>query len=325
MTHVVKGLKSPEHLPAEAQATRTQRGLIAAFLCYLTWGLVPLYWKQMASVDAMELIAHRLVWSLLFLVFVVTALRGWTEVWAALSTWRGFARNFLGGCLLTANWWVYIWGVNAGHVIECSLGYFLVPLLNVALGRLVLGETLRRWQWIAVTLAGAGVGYMMVQLGHVPWIAFTLALSFGLYGLLRKQSPLGPLTGLAVETLLLAPLAASWLVWLAFQGRGALGHVDGRVTALVLSTGIVTAIPLLLFAYGAKRLRLSTLGLLQYAAPTCQFLLGWWVYREPFGRDRAAAFALIWLGLAAYTADAVTAQRRASRDRAAAEAVRGAV
>ncbi|MFO1446899.1 MAG: EamA family transporter RarD [Opitutaceae bacterium] len=294
------------HDPASSPA----RGVIAAFLCYLAWGLVPLFWKELGSVDALELIAHRHVWSLVFLAGVLTWLGGWPEAVRALRTPRDLAINAASSLLLTINWLIYVWAVNRGQVIECSLGYFLVPLLNVTLGRLVLHETLRPLQGAAVAAAAIGVGLLVFRLGHVPWIALGLAGSFGFYGLLRKRSPLGPLTGLAVETALLAPLAGGWLLWKAAHGSGALGHSDARVTTLVLSTGVVTAIPLLLFAYGARRLRLTTLGLLQYTAPTCQFLLGWLVYREPFTRDRAWAFVLIWSGLACYTLDAWLTQRR---------------
>jgi chloramphenicol-sensitive protein RarD len=285
------------------------RGALAAALCYLSWGLVPLYWHQLAAIAAPELIAHRLVWSLLFLAAVLHAHNGWTEVRAALTTRRSVIRNLFSSTLLTINWLVYVWGVNTGHVIECSLGYFLVPLINVALGRLVLHEKLRPAQWAAITCAAAGVTLQLVQLGRLPWIALTLAVTFGSYGLLRKQSPLGPLTGLAVETALLAPLAAAYLLWRYHTGEGALGRVDLTTHLLVLSSGVVTAIPLLLFAYGARRIRLATLGLLQYIAPTVQFTLGVWVYHEVFTRDRALSFIFIWTGLALYTADGVWTQR----------------
>jgi len=275
--------------------------------------LVPLYWKELAAVDAFELIAHRHVWSLVFLAGILAWRGGYAEVRAALGTRRGLAVNVLSSLLLTANWLIYIWGVNAGHVIECSLGYFLVPLLNVTLGKLVLHESLRRLQGLAVLLAAAGVAILVIRLGHIPWIALGIAGTFGFYGLLRKRSALGPVTGLAVETAVLAPFAAGWLLWKAAHGQGALGHVDTSTTLLVLSTGVVTAIPLLLFAYGARRLRLITLGLLQYIAPTGQFLLGWIVYQEEFTRERAWAFILIWIGLLLYTTDAVLTQRKSPR------------
>jgi chloramphenicol-sensitive protein RarD len=285
------------------------RGGVAAALCYLTWGLVPLYWHQLAAIDALELIAHRLVWSLVFLVAVLLVRRALPEIKTGLNSPRAVTVNLISSTLLTVNWLVYVWGINHGHIIECSLGYFLVPLLNVALGRIVLHEKLRPAQWAAIICAAAGVVLQLVQLGRLPWIALALAVTFGLYGLLRKQSPLGPLTGLAVETALLAPLAAAYLLWRHHTGEGALGRVDWPTHVLVLSAGVITAVPLLLFAYGARRIRLSTLGLLQYIAPTVQFALGVWVYHEPFSRDRALSFAFIWAGLALYTIDGVRTQR----------------
>jgi chloramphenicol-sensitive protein RarD len=198
-------------------------------------------------------------------------------------------------------------------VIECSLGYFLVPLLNVALGRWVLREQLRKAQIIAIGCAAAGVAIQVIQVGRLPWIALALAVTFGCYGLLRKRSTLGPLTGLVVETTLLAPLAGALLLWRHHTGEGALGHADTTLQLLVLSTGVVTAIPLLLFAYGARRIRLTTLGLLQYIAPTVQFTLGVTVFHESLSRERALAFIFIWAGLLLYTLDNVIAQRRTVR------------
>jgi len=198
---------------------------------------------------------------------------------------------------------VYVWGVNHGHVLETSLGYFLVPLVNVALGRLVLHERLRPVQWAAIACAAFGVALLLLRVGRLPWIALTLAATFGAYGLLRKKSPLGPLTGLGLETLLLAPFAGAFLLWQHHTGAGALGRVSTPEHLLLVSVGVVTAVPLLLFAYGARRIRLATLGLLQYIAPTVQFTLGVWVFHEAFSPERAAAFAFIWCGLALYTAD----------------------
>lgn len=292
-------------LPAAAKA-----GALAAACCYLAWGVVPLYWKPLSHINAVELIAHRHVWSLGFLALVVAAQRGLGEIGAALGRGRSVALHLLSSCLLTANWLLYVWGVNTGHVIECSLGYFLVPLVNVAMGRFVLHEQLRRAQWLAIALAAFGVGWMIVQLDRPPWIALGLASSWGLYSLIRKQSPLGSLTGLTVETLLLAPFAVGFLWWRYRSGAGALGHVDMRTHVWLMSSGIITAVPLLLFAYGARRIRLSTLGLLQYLAPTVQLGLGVWLYREPFSRERLFSFAFIWAGLVLYTVDNVLAQRR---------------
>lgn len=289
------------------------RGVLAAGVCYLFWGLVPLYWKQLADINALELIAHRHVWSLVFVLAIVVAQGGVGEIRAALNGPRAVVINILSATLLTGNWLVYVWGVNTGHVVEASLGYFLVPLVNVASGRFILREQLRRAQWIAIVLAAIGVGVLIIQLQRPPWIALALAATWGGYSLMRKQSPLGSVTGLAVETLLLAPLAVALLLWRQHTGEGALGHVNATRTVLILSAGIITAVPLLLFAYGARRIRLSTLGLLQYLTPSVQFALGVWVYHEALPRERLACFVLIWAGLALYATDSVLAQRRVPR------------
>jgi chloramphenicol-sensitive protein RarD len=289
------------------------RGALAAAGCYLCWGLVPLYWRLLAGIDALELIAHRALWSLGFLAVLVAAQRMVAEVRTGLATLRAVGANLLSAALLTANWLVYVWAVNAGHVIESSLGYFLVPLVNVTLGRFVLHERLRRLQWLAIGFAAAGVLLMIVQLDRLPWIALALAGTFGAYGLLRKRSPLGSLAGLTVETILMVPLAVLFLLWQHHTGAGALGRVDAATHALLLSSGVITAVPLLLFAYGARRVRLTTLGLLQYLGPTVQFAIGLWVFREPFSAERAGGFALIWAGLALYTFDNLRAARARAR------------
>lgn len=295
---------------ASASHSEAARGAAAAAVCYLAWGLVPLYWKQLAAINPVELIAHRHLWSLVLLLVLLVFQGRRTELGKALNNGASAARILLGAGLLTTNWLVYVWGVNTGHVIETSLGYFLVPLVNVALGRFVLNERLRSIQWIAIGAAGIGVAAMVAQLHRPPWIALVLAGSWSSYGLLRKQSPHGPLVGLAAETLLLAPLAIGYLLWRHWEGLGALGRVGLGDHLLILSSGLITALPLLLFAYGARRLRLSTLGLLQYLAPTVQLALGVWHFHEPFARDRAIGFALIWVGLVLYTADNLLAQRR---------------
>lgn len=281
------------------------RGGLAALTCYLAWGIIPIYWHQLTTVDAVELIAHRLFWTMVVTVPVLWWRDGLASVYEAFNSGRIVLNHALSGGLLTLNWLVFVWAVNNGHVIETSLGYFLVPLVNIALGWGVLREKLRRAQWVAIAFAAVGVLWQLWQLGRLPWIALAIAGTFGTYGLLRKRSTLGSLPGLTVETLLLTPFAGAYLLWCTHRGTGALGFAPAGIQLLVLTTGIVTAVPLLLFAYGARRLRLTTLGLLQYAAPTVQFALGLWFFAEPFSATRAQAFVLIWIGLAIYTADAL--------------------
>lgn len=286
-------------------------GALSAVGSYLLWGLVPLYWKRLAAVDAIELIAHRHLWSLLLLALMLVPLReAQREAMDALRSWASIRRLVLGGVLLTTNWLVYVWGVNTGHIIETSLGYFLVPLFSVVAGRFVLGEHLRRVQWAAVGVAAVGVAGMVMLVGNLPWIALLLAGSWGSYSVLRKKARIGPIPGLAVETLIIAPVALGYLVWRHRLGLGAMGSLDLPGHLLLLSSGLVTAVPLLLFAHAAPRIRLSTLGLLQYIAPSLQLGIGVAIYHESLKPARLACFALIWLALGLYSTDAWLAQRR---------------
>lgn len=298
------------HAPAHDHSPA--RGALSATLCYFLWGLVPLYWTRLGHVSAVELIAHRHLWSLAFMLGIVAFQQGFGPVAATFRTPRSIALNALGGLLLTGNWLGYVWGVNTGHVIETSLGYFLVPLVNVATGRFVLKEQLRRAQWFAIALAALGVTLLIVQSGRAPWIALVLAGTWGAYSLMRKQSPLPAVTGLTVETLLLSPFAIGFLLWQHHTGAGAIGRADAGTHLLIMSSGVITAVPLLLFAYGARRIRLSTLGLLQYLAPSVQLGLGVWVFHESFSQSRLISFGFIWAALALYTADNLLAQRRAA-------------
>jgi chloramphenicol-sensitive protein RarD len=289
--------------------TRAARGALAATASFLFWGLVPLYWKQMSSIASLELIMHRIVWSLLFLIGILAWQNNLQTLRAAFAYPRLIGLNLLSSLLLAANWTVYIWAGNHGQVIESSLGYFLVPLVNVALGSLLLHERLRALQWLAISLAAAGVIILLARLGHVPWIALAIAATWSGYGLLKKKSALGAIPGLTAETLILLPLALGLLGWWHHTGTGALGRVDWWQHSLILSVGVVTAIPLLLFAYGAQRIPLTTLGLLQYLAPSVQFLLGYFLYHEPFDLVHLQAYACIWTGLLLYIGDGFWAQR----------------
>jgi len=288
-----------------------RRGALAATVSFLVWGIVPLYWKQMEAIGAFELIAHRIVWSLLFLLGIVAWQRSFKALRPAFTQWDVFASALLSSLLLAVNWTLYVWAVNSGHVIESSLGYFLTPLCNVALGRTFLHERLRVLQWTAVAFAGVGVVLLLLlfHAGQGPWIALSLAVTWSLYGFLKKRSALGAVPGLTFETLALLPVAAAFLLWQAHLGVGALGSAGPGLHALIVGSGVVTTIPLLLFAYGARRLRLATLGVLQYIAPTVQFLLGLLVYHEPFDAASLQACSLIWCGLVLYTADSFWSQR----------------
>jgi chloramphenicol-sensitive protein RarD len=261
-------------------------------------------------VPPLELLAHRVVWSLLFLSVMLTAQRRWAVVLACLRTLRLLRGLVISAVLVAVNWLVYIYGVSTEQIVQTSLGYFINPLVSVLLGTLVLGERLRGVQFLAVLIAASGVVLLSNLTGGVPWIALTVALSFGFYGLVRKILTVKAVVGLAVETLVLAPVAAAYLVWLSFTGQGHFLADDMRLDLLVVLSGIVTSVPLLCFAQAARRLRLSTIGILQYLAPSLQFLLAVLLYREPFHASQAISFGCIWAALALYTVDSVLVYRR---------------
>ena len=276
-------------------------GLLYAAAAYIVWGLFPLYFKAVQEIAPLEVLMHRAVWSLVFLVAVLAARRHWSWLGPALRDRRvlgGFAASAL---LLSLNWFVYIWAVNHGRVVDASLGYFITPLVNVLLGFVLLGERLRPLQWGAVGLAAAGVTWLTWDGGSLPWIGLLLAASFGAYGLLRKTASLGALDGLALETVLMFPLAFGYLAWLGAAGADGFSGASISTQVLLAAAGPITAIPLLMFAAGARRIPLSVLGLLQYITPSMQLLLGVLLYREPFGGARLAGFVLIWGGLALYS------------------------
>jgi len=276
-------------------------GVLSAALAYTLWGLFPLYFKQLAEIAALDVLVHRIVWSLGFLLVVLAARRQWTWLREVLSQPKVLGAFSVSALLLSANWLTYIWAVTHDHVIDASLGYFITPLVNVLLGYTVLHERLRPMQWTAVALAAAGVLWLAVQAGQLPWIALVLAATFGGYGLLRKTAALGALEGLALETMLLAPPAFALLAWAAAHGTSSFPASSTLTNVLLVGIGPVTAIPLLLFAAGARRIRLVTLGLLQYIGPSIQFVLGVWLYHEAFSGARMIGFCLIWLALLIYS------------------------
>jgi chloramphenicol-sensitive protein RarD len=284
-------------------AAIVRKGILLAASSYVAWGLFPAYFLLLKSVSPVEVLAHRMIWSLVFLSFVLAYRRRWSWL-PPLSRQPILVASFaVSAALLSGNWFLYIWAVSNGHVIDASLGYFINPLVNIVLGFVLLHERLHPAQWIAVLIAALGVLWLTWQGHHFPWIAIVLALTFGFYGLMRKVAALGPLEGLSLETLLLFPLAAAYLAWVAFNGNSAFIHADLALRLLLMAAGPITAIPLLLFAAGARRIRLSTLGLLQFIAPTLQLLLGIWLFHEPFGGARMWGFLIIWAALVLFTAE----------------------
>lgn len=281
------------------------KGVLSAALAYACWGLFPLFFKLLGHVNPAEVVAHRTVWSLLFVLLVLAVMKRFAWMRDLLGKPRVLAAFALSALLLACNWLVYVWAVQNDHVLDASLGYFINPLVNVALGFLVLHERPRKLQWLAVGLAAAGVLWLTLQAGRLPWVALALAFSFGFYGLLRKIAPLGALEGLTLETLILTPVAIAALAWWSWQGHGALVAGDGATLALLLLAGPLTAVTLLLFASGARSIPMTTLGLLQYIAPTLQFGLGVWIFHEPFQPARLIGFALIWLALAVYSLESL--------------------
>lgn len=286
-----------------------RKGFAAALAAFTMWGLVPLYWKLLAGVPALETVAHRIVWSLLLLAGVMLWRGGFGVLRRLAGEPRLLALLVATTALTAFNWLLFVWAIVNTHVLEASLGYFIAPLVNVIFAALFLRERLRPLQWLAVALACAGVLWRVWHLGSLPWIALGLALSFSLYGLLRKKAPIGALDGLFIETLLAAPFALAWLWWLGVQDQG---HFAGSVRVLLLAgTGIATALPLFLYTVGARRLRYTTLGFIQYIGPTLQFAQAVFLFGEAFSTLALIGFLFIWAGLAVFSFDALRAARAA--------------
>lgn len=285
-------------------------GLAAACSAFLIWGLLPLYLKALQSVPVLQITAHRLVWGFVF-AFGWLALRGETgRMRAALADPATRWRLCASATLISINWVTYIWGVATDRVVEASLGYFINPLVNVMLGVVILSERLNPAQWSAVAIAAAGVIYLTWSAGHLPWISLILAFSFGLYGLVRKVVTVEALAGFGAETVLILPLGIGYLVWCEIAGTGAMGHGGIGLDVLLALGGPLTAIPLVLFAFGARRIPYSTIGLLQYIGPTIQLVLAVLVFHEPFGGPRVAGFVMIWTALAIYAIDGLWRARK---------------
>ncbi len=286
-----------------------KKGMLFAAAAYTIWGFYPIYFKALQSVPAFQIMTHRVVWCFLLIVCLVW-LRGELPVLRAALNLRLLLIYLAAGLILSLNWFVYIWGVNAGLVVETSLGYFINPLVSVLLGLIFLGERLRPAQWASVGLAALGVAYLAINYGSVPWIALTLATSFGFYGLFKKVGPLDSLPGLALETGVVFLPALGYLVYEQARGVGSFAQSGMGITILLILCGVVTAVPLLFFAGGVRRVPLSTMGLLQYINPSLQLLIGVFLFREPFSEARAIGFAIIWGALLVYSLEGFFYRRK---------------
>ena len=293
---------------ATPPASSPGSGVLAAFWAFVIWGILPVFWKALDSVDSLEVLCHRIVWSFAAVapfMFLRGRLGG---LLLFLRSRRNLFGLLLSGYLLAGNWYLYIWAITSNKVIEASLGYYINPLVNILFGVIIFREKASRLVWVSIGIAALAVLYQVINLGHLPYVPLGLAFSFGLYGLLRKVLVVEALPGLFMETLVVMPLAAGYLIWQASQGNSAFFRGDLSIDLLLVSAGLITTVPLLCFAYGARRIRMTTLGILQYLTPTCVLLLGTLVYGEPFTSSRMITFCLIWLALALYTWE--TARKR---------------
>jgi len=273
------------------------RGILNGLGAYILWGMFPLYWKFLQQVPALQIIGHRITWSFVLLAFVILLKGQWKDFRVSVSSLKIFLIYFTASALLSVNWFIYVWGVNSGRIVEASLGYFINPIFCVMLGMIFFHERLRLFQWIPVILATAGVIYLTLQYGRVPWIAITLAFTFGLYGLVKKLAPLDSLFGLTFETAIAFPLALAYLVFAGISGTGSFPSEDNLSNILLIGTGVVTSVPLLLFASAARQIPLTMIGILQFISPTIQFLIGVLVYNENFDRSDMIGFGLVWTAL----------------------------
>jgi chloramphenicol-sensitive protein RarD len=293
-----------EHINPLKSRKESLSGVVYASSAFLIWGLSPIYWKVMHDIPAFEIIMHRVIWSFFFLIMVLVFQGHWNEFMAAVKKPWTFVILIPTTILLGFNWFIYIWAINNGHILQASLGYFINPLINVLLGILFLRERLRSLQAVSLLLAAIAVLYLTFHYGEFPWIALSLAVAFGFYGLIRKVAPVSSLAGLSVEMLLLSGPALAYILFLHSKGVGALFRISIKIDLFLMGSAFLTAFPLLLFTLGTRRLNLSTVGFLQYIAPSCMFLLGVFLYNEPLSSAQFFAFVLIWTALLIYSIDA---------------------
>ena len=287
-------------VPTQPKNEDSPKGLVLAISAYLLWGFLPIYMKALSDVPVLEVLAHRVIWSVPVAGAILIWLGRTSDLRAALRSPRMIGMAALTAALISVNWAIYVWSIQSGQALEAALGYYINPLFSVFLGAVLLKERLSRPQWAAIALAALAVLVLTYEAGRVPFVALGLTVSWGIYAYLKKRLPLGPNQGFMLEVLILSPLAVGWVMWIAARGEMVF-LTDTSVTVLMLLAGVVTAVPLMLYANGAKLLRLSTIGILQYIAPTMIFLTAVFVFGEPFGTARAIAFPMIWAALLIYT------------------------
>ena len=286
---------------SNSQEKEKTKGIVFGFSAYALWGILPIYWKYLKQIPAMEILAHRILWSFVFIIFLIFINKKTTELKVILKDRKKIAIVFICALLITINWGLYIYAVNANHIIEASMGYFINPLLVTFLGMIVFKEKLNLLQFIALGLATCGVLIQTIEYGKFPWISVSLALSFGLYGLFKKLLKVESIVSIALETSIIMPFALAYILFLQFTGVGAIGKIDLPHTVLILMAGFVTATPLIWFSKAANRIKLSTLGFLQYISPTLSLIIGVYLYKESFDKSHLVSFAFIWAALIIYT------------------------
>jgi chloramphenicol-sensitive protein RarD len=288
------------------------KGLWYAIGAYAWWGFFPIYWKLLKHVPALQLIGHRIVWSFAALIVVILIIRQWSEFRKSVFNFKVLRLYFLAAILIAVNWFLYVWAVNAGHIVETSLGYYINPLLSVLMGVIFFRERLNLWQWIPIGMAAMGVLYLTISMGSLPWIALVLAFSFASYGLVKKVAPLSSLHGLTLETFILLVPATGFLLYTEYTEAGAFTHSGWLTDLMIIGAGVITTIPLLLFASATKRIPLSFVGILQYIAPTIQFLIGVLFYKEQFSVEQFIGYSLVWIALIIFGFNSFSAYRAKS-------------
>jgi chloramphenicol-sensitive protein RarD len=282
-------------------AVNTTTGIGYAIAAFLSWGILPLYWKALKHVGALQILAHRFIWSFILVALLLTCLGQWKSLKIVLTQPKKLAAVMIGSILVCANWGIYIWAVNTNHMVDASLGYYINPLLSVALGMLILRERLNICQWAALGIAIAGVLFLTFEYGKIPWIALALAMTFGFYGLVKKMAGIEAIVGLALETAFLIPLAVGYLLWMEHLGSGVFGHGTWPVNLLLMGAGVVTALPLLWFSRATQTVPLSIVGFTQYLTPTMTLILGLFLYHEPFTMIQLLGFGFIWVALVIFS------------------------